>query len=380
MNWDALVPWLLLVLGAVAALVGHYAFWTRRLSIDLPYESVERLATRDGTFVEIRRIPGRVPTFGVPVLLVHGVGIDHRNTDMLPGLSLARHLRDAGRDVWLLRLRSGGLVRGFRGRRRVRFAAMAEHDVPLGVSAVLAHTGARRLDYVGFSMGGMLLYAALGAGWLPPDRVRRVVTIGSPARVGEHVPFARPLARLPRCLVPPLPLRWLSRMLAFAVDWIRTPMHRFVYNPDNVDRGVAGRAMMAIQDIPSALNADFLSFVRRGGVLHLEGRDVLGALERLRIPALFFAGEADRIATVSAVRLAFDAWGASVPSVHKRFVLLAAREGAAADYGHGDLAIGRSLQKDVFAPIRSFLENDAGVEEERDAGADDGPREKVRVE
>ena len=42
-----------------------------------------------------------------PVLLVHGVGANHRNNDLHPDFSLARHLAALGRDVWLLTLRSG---------------------------------------------------------------------------------------------------------------------------------------------------------------------------------------------------------------------------------------------------------------------------------
>lgn len=347
--------WVLALLVALGvASFAHYAFWTRRYEIPMAYALSLRLPTEDGAAIEVHRLPGE-PTPGLPpVLLVHGVGIDHRNNDMLPQASLARHLRAAGRDVWLLRLRSGGMKRVFHDAKKVRFRAMARHDLPLGIRTVLEHTGAAQLDYVGFSMGGMLFYAAAGAHLVDPQYVRRVVIIGSPARVGHYVPLRQWLARIPAPFVPPLPLRLVSRMVAFASEWMTTPIHHLVYNPHNVERDLAGPALMTVEDIPGPLNVDFLSFIRRG-IVHLEGKDVLEGLRDVGLPALFFAGARDRLAPPESVRIAFDAWGARVPGVDKRFVLLARSEGASADYGHGDLAIGKRVVDEVYEPIRNFL-------------------------
>ncbi|MFO0711441.1 MAG: alpha/beta fold hydrolase [Sandaracinus sp.] len=338
----------------VVASIAHYVFWTRRLERPMTYALSERLETPDGAAIELHRLPGDAPTSPIPVLLVHGVGIDHRNNDMLPEVSLARHLRASGRDVWLLRLRSGGMSRVFKDKRKVRFARMAEHDLPLGVREVLTRTGQPHLDYVGFSMGGMLAYAAIGAHRIDPALLRRVVIIGSPARVGHYVPFRHLLTRLPEPLVPTLPLRLGSRMVAFASEWMTTPVHHLVYNPRNVEPGLAGPAMMTVEDIPGPLNVDFLSFIRRG-IVHFEDRDVIEGLRHVSIPVLFFAGERDRLAPPEAVRVAFDAWGADAGEVDKRFVLLSVKEGASADYGHGDLAIGRAAKRDIFEPIERFL-------------------------
>ncbi len=354
-----LLIWLVGALAVFAVMaIAHYEFWSRRYSLPMQYALVERIRTEDGAAIELYRLPGPTTQGEVPVLLVHGVGVDHRNNDMLPQASLARHLRAAGRDVWLLRLRSGGLVREFRDVRKIRFRAMARHDLPLGVRTVLERTGAKHLDYVGFSMGGMLLYAAAGAHLFDPGTLRRVVIIGSPARVGHYVPFRQLLTRIPAPFVPRLPLRLGSRMVAFAAEWFPTPIHHLVYNPANVARGLAGPAMMNVEDIVGPLNVDFLSFIRRG-IVHLEGQDVLEGLRDVELPVLFFAGARDQLAPPEAVRIAFDAWGARVPDVDKRFVLLSLAEGAAADYGHGDLAIGLRAPEDVFAPIEQFLRLEA---------------------
>jgi pimeloyl-ACP methyl ester carboxylesterase len=104
------------------------------------------------------------------------------------------------------------------------------------------------------------------------------------------------------------------------------------------------------------VNFDFLSWAASAdGEIRLEGREVLTRLGSVRIPVLFFAGAADRLAPPDSVRRAFDAWGAAAPAVEKSFVVLGLRQGAQADYGHGDLAIGRHARREIYEPIAEFL-------------------------
>lgn len=102
-----------LLLGFVAATVlavalwAHALFWRRRIAIALPYAETHRIATADKSAIELRRITQPVAQVLPPVLLVHGIAINHRNMDTHPDYSLARALAKTGRDVWLLTLRSG---------------------------------------------------------------------------------------------------------------------------------------------------------------------------------------------------------------------------------------------------------------------------------
>jgi pimeloyl-ACP methyl ester carboxylesterase len=348
--------WILLALVVfVLAAAAHYAFWTRRLDVPMDYEVAEEIQTPDGASIMVYRLP--LPSHlrtARPALLVHGIGIDHRNNDLLPNASLARHLHEAGRDVWLLRLRSGGMVRRFRDAKKVRFAAMAKEDIALGVETVLKRTSQTQLDYVGFSMGGMLLYAALTARYVDPAKLAKVVIIGSPARVGS-IPFRGLITRLPDAFIPTIPIRFISRMFAFIAELFSSPIHHFIVNPGNLERGVTSRAMMTVEDAPSWLALDFLNFLREGGVVRIEGRDVVEGLRDIHVPVLFFVGGADRLAPAVVVRPAFEAWGASFADTDKRFVVLSVAAGALADYGHGDLAFGRHARVDLFDPIEAFL-------------------------
>ena len=359
-----LVPLIALALFAGLA-YAHYAYWTRRFGVPMEYLLEDEICTADGAYIMLYRLPLPVTLKATrPVLLVHGIGIDHRNNDMLPNASLARHLHDAGRDVWLLRLRSGGMVRRFRDAKKVRFDAMVKHDIPLGVDTVLLRTNETQLDFVGFSMGGMLLYGALTATSpqgetservLAFEKLAHVVIIGSPARVGHSVPFRALVERFPDAMVPTIPIRFLSRMFAFISELFDTPLHGFIVNPRNLEKGVAQRAMMTVEDAPSWLAVDFLGWMRAGGIVRVDGKDVVEGLVDATVPALFFVGGVDRLAPEHAVRPAFDAWGSANAAIEKRFVVLSTAAGALADYGHGDLAFGRHARVDLFDPIEVFL-------------------------
>jgi len=354
-------PWALLVLAIALAVLAawvHYLYWTRKLTLPLEYASEETIETSDGSAIELRRV--RVPeegASGVPVLLVHGIGANHRNQDLAAGASLARHLSSAGRDVWLLTLRCGRSNARWSESSRMRFDAMARVDLPCAIDAVCARTGATQIDYVGFSMGGMLLYAAIGR-TVDASRFRRAVTIGSPGALSPLVPIPRFVARLPHFLIPTLRLRFLSRLFAFAIGLVPSPFQRLVLNPKNASSSAKRLAMVnMVVDIPGALLADFLRWSAAKGALSFDGDPVLARLSALRTRALFVAGSSDFLAPPEAVRHAFEAWGSAHDAViDKRWVLFG-REGDRRDgFGHGDLAMGTRAEEEVFPVVRQFLD------------------------
>jgi len=351
-------PWLL-ALGILVLLLlaawAHLAFWVRRYAVPARYAEEARIATPDGSAIELRRLPPPPTPSLPPILMVHGLAANHRNVDTEPDRSLARHLHAEERDVWLLTLRSGRADRRRAERSRIRFAAMVEHDLPLAIEHVLSRTGAEAVDYVGFSMGGMLMYAALGR-TVAEARVRRAVIIGSPGRIDLPFRVLRIFRWMPRLFVPSLWLRLGARMTAFLVEALPLPLEHFIFNRANVARGAVARALVnIIEDIPGSLQADFNEWAFSDGVIRVDGEPVLEGLATVEVPALFFAGAKDRIASPAAVRAAFDAWGREGTEVEKEWRLLARAEGAAEDYGHGDLAIGEHLPADLFGPAALFL-------------------------
>ena len=353
MPYTAILPAIALLLLLTWA---HLVFWRRKLTRPVVYDETHRIKTPDGCGYELRRLQPVTPSAEVPLLLVHGVAINHRNLDADDNLSLARTLRASGRDVWLLTLRSGRSDLLPSEWSKVRFEAMVDHDVPLAAREVLRRTSAEQLDYIGFSMGGMLLYASLGR-TLPQGQVRRAVIIGSPGRVGKQVPGSGVLTLLPGPLLTRAPLRTLSQYFAFASEWFPTVVHGITMHLPNAMPGyVRHAAVDAVQSIPAPLLRDMVRWSQRDQIPRLrDGRDILAGLATVDVPVLFVGGTQDRLCPPRALQAAFDAWGCNLGHTLKRMHLVGKAHGHLEDYGHADLAIGKRSQVEVFAPIVEFL-------------------------
>jgi triacylglycerol lipase len=118
---------------------------------------VALLQARSGGVLERGSTPG-------PVLVVPGYGGSQASVE-----PLAATLREAGRDVTVVTLPD-----------RAQGDLVAQADVVgVAVDAALARTGTATVDLVGYSAGGVVarLWVTEGGG---SDRVRRLVTLGSP--------------------------------------------------------------------------------------------------------------------------------------------------------------------------------------------------------
>lgn len=111
--------------------------------------------------------PGTAP----PVLFIHGYSASG-TTFAHPAVphTAARQFTAAGRDVWILDLRSSaGLPTASRP---WMFEHMALQDIPCAVAEVCRQTGAERIDVVAHCMGAAMLSMAILAGDDPADDLR----------------------------------------------------------------------------------------------------------------------------------------------------------------------------------------------------------------
>jgi pimeloyl-ACP methyl ester carboxylesterase len=231
---------------------------------------------------------------------------------------------------------------------------MAAHDLPTAVRAVLDATGSQHLDYVGFSMGGILLYAAAGRS-LPESWLRRAVAIGSPGRIGHRLPIARWTGFTERPWLANVPLALLSRLVAFLSRRFDVPGEPLLLNRQNVDPAACRQLMVdAVADIPGPLLHEFAQWSAHGGTITAAGQPALDGLRTMRVPALFVVGAADWLGFPAFVKMAFDAWGSAAGAM-KQWRVVGRESGAAHDYGHCDLAMGLRAQEDVFAPVCDWL-------------------------
>ena len=158
--------------------------------------------TSDGWRLQVDRYqPTKPDPANNPVVLCHGLSYNNRFWDLTKKTSLARYLAERGYDVWTVSLRGAGLsdqpvssvMRKIAtgsidpnflltiNQRSLGKAAFSEYsvddhinyDVPAVIALVKEKTQAKKLHWVGHSMGGMIMFAYLGT---HPDSAKDVDT------------------------------------------------------------------------------------------------------------------------------------------------------------------------------------------------------------
>ena len=103
-------------------------------------------------------------------------------------------------------------------------------------------------------------------------------------------------------------------------------------------------------DIPGGVARQFARWVRHDRFDGEDGFDYRKGMAAIRAPLLAIAGEKDLLAPPKSVRAALDFTGGP-----REFLLLNRANGFSADYGHGDLSLGRKAPEEVFPRIIDFL-------------------------
>ncbi len=370
--WIAAAAWLLLC----AALV----WWGRSVP---PADERHPAPTDDGWVLTLHRFrpPADRPVHPVPVVLGHGILMSRFCWELGPTISVPRWLADRGHDVFVAEYRGTPSSLPPHGKPRWRYDAR-EHgwsDAPAILAAVRGVTGARRVSWVGHSMGGIVAY--LYAARHGSDALHRVVAIGSPARFGAGKgAFKRSLG----------PARWgLGRLrtlrlwpavfltLPFAVflPWTGSAL---AINPRLLSwRERAGLFGGSFRDVSAQLHGWFLDLKlgrQTVGAAEHEGHVAPGDLGRLQAPLLVLASTGDRIAPPRSVEAGWELAG----SRQKKYVLLGdpRNEWAGSPvFGHNDLMCSRAALDCVWPMVADWLEADeAGLDADEatspDAGAE----------
>ncbi len=342
--------WLGLFLAATLAgfcflwLIARYNL--SRASSLLDYADVLDVKVPSGAKVVLRRLR-RVEENESAVLLIHGLGTDHRHLDLLETRSLARHLAGRGFDVWLLCLRSG-----LPQRRKidVGLESMMREDVPYAIDAICGATGHAQVDVLGYSMGGIVTLAALSDKSVAA-KIRRTVIVASPGYV-HKLHWLEETVQVPALLNLNLPLA----MLAAAIAPISMFFSRYVtgkmINPRNAEASDMRALWLVSQDIPPSLVRSFMAW-RRAPDRFAGGAFLFDHLRAMTRPALFLAGGADQVAPAACVQFLADRWGTATRA-ESTFVICAP-PATLEPYGHADLLMGRTAEQEVFVRIADFL-------------------------
>lgn len=370
----------LLLFGALA-LTGCASWYVH----PLPTEAHEfRARTRDGwELAMVQYVPKGVPT-GRPVLLCHGISANGRHMDLDEAHSLARFFAEHGREAWTMSLRGTGQSDRIDPAKHrpggYSFDTLWNEDTRAAIEFVRTHAQTPKLiadarhdgetltaeqleiehepmptiDYVGHSMGGMLVYAYLSQGG---PGLHAVVTMGSPTRL-DWGGIAEPL------LVGPseqflskdgaIPMEGLA---LFSMIWQgRTsgdPLERLLMNPDNI-KPATWQRMVAIGtgDISNSVWLQLERMTTSGRFESFDGKiNYREDMSRIHVPVLVVAGKLDRIAVAPAVKDGYRALGGP-----KEWFLAAEESGFHADYGHMDMVVGERASKELWPKLIDFLD------------------------
>jgi pimeloyl-ACP methyl ester carboxylesterase len=322
-----------------------------------PEAEPHRAKTADGWELAMVRYPARGKATGRPVILVHGIAANDRNMDLDDEHSMARWFAARGREAWTLSLRGTGdsdAANPREGRAADSdFDTYWKEDVPAALAKVRQVSGATQVDWVGHSMGGMVLYAYLAQGG---TGIGAGATLGTPTRLDFGTGTDRLLGTVsgafPKTGAFPSALgAALAAPFQGAVD--DGPFQRLFYDPQNTKLEVWQRLMAyGTADVSFGVARQLTSMMRDGRFTSGDGGfDFRAAMKDIKTPLLVVAGRRDRIALVPAVRDAYRALGGS-----KEWLLVSVANGAKAEYGHMDLVIGEHAPRDVWLPVLDFLE------------------------
>lgn len=348
-----------MALAFVALGWAHHWFWQRRFAPrDFPDE-IHHVRTKDGWRLGVRRYLPRGPArFREPVILCHGLGANHYNLDWDPPVGLAQFLAEQGRDCWVISLRghdgsdrpsrSNALHWGF------SFDDFARYDVPAVIEHVLDRTGAPRAQWVGHSMGGILAYALGGS---PHERMigGGIVAVASPSSYSNQ-PYLRRLTRLGKLIARSsrIPQRWITQMIAPFTGHFDPPFSELVISPQSMDPKIVRRLQAwAFEDISSGVIDQFDDWVHNDAFRsHDRSRNYRDAMEACTTPVFLVGGSKDLMVPPACLEVALRRLG----SQDKALSIFGKDRGHTADYGHGDLLMGRAAPGEIFPPIAAWLE------------------------
>ncbi|MCP4804347.1 MAG: alpha/beta hydrolase [Proteobacteria bacterium] len=231
--------------------------------------------TDDGWQAPLFRVEPLPGAPGEPVLLAHGLGTNRFSLDYAPELSLARSLRARGFAVYLFEHRGDRSAIAPPHAGAWDFDDLATRDLPAAIDQIRAHSGFRRVLYVGHGLGGQLLYAHLAHS--RGEDVAAATCISAPVRFRSPPSNTRAL-RLASLLLP-----GGLRVPAHAANVLRSPTLDGTAHTDGEIR--RGWMLHATEDVSVGLLRQVLRWLEAGSLVDRHDRvDYAAACHGVRTP------------------------------------------------------------------------------------------------
>ncbi len=313
--------------------------------------TTQRLTTSDGATIALHHHPGKGP----PVLLVHGISSNHRYFDLDEGHNLADWLTARGHDVWMLDLRGHGDA--LYGDQRRQFNGWTvddygEFDVHLAISHIRQVTGAEKVDYIGHSMGGMVL--AVYAAHHGDDALGAVVVLGSPAAFSKKDPLVGLAAAA--MAAGGVSLLWFETPAfgAMAADLkgaVPFRLQEKLYNPANYTRETIDAMLRQIVSPIGRTEMQHFGRMLRDERFQSWDRkiDYFGELKHMKAPLLAIGSDHDEVVPAARVQ----AFSSAVGGESKYF--LASPPNVKHSYGHLDYTLAEGAVTEIFPMVEAWL-------------------------
>lgn len=258
---------------------------------------------------------------GTPVILLHGSFSNRRFWYSPKGLGLGPYLVRAGFDVWIAEMRGHGLSARNANYRANRVADYARYDLP-AIGAFVKELSGQVPHWLGHSLGGTTLAAALGGEYLGQDDAASVALFGS-----QVSRYYWPL-KIP-------PVQWTGRLLLRPFEHISGA--RFERGPEDEPIGIA------------------LESMRWHGLFGRFGdRDSnwWTGLANTCVPVLAVAAEGDHQDPPWACRLLLERFG----SGQRQFLCLGRKQGFSEDFDHVRMLVSQAAQEQVWPQVLEWLQ------------------------
>src|SRR5262249_19006761 len=242
-----------------------------------------------------------------------------------------------------------------RGERYWNVDDLMRYDVPAILDYVKRETGHDRVNWVGHSMGGMLMFPYMEVEPGSQERIANFVAMGSTITLAGAPERDMLLANR---AIRALSLFASPGRLGRPLTYFRLPgmgaIDSFYYSVDNVDERTVSRFYgYTLEDPGPGAFRQLDVYLRTGHMMSADGRtDYSALLGRVMVPTLMVAGEGDVISDVPSSELTFHALG----SRDKTLMTFGRGHGQVADYGHCDLIWSRHAPREVFPPLIDWLD------------------------
>lgn len=327
--------------------------------------------TKDGWKLGMRHIRPAVPDPGkLPVVLCHGLGLNATFWTITDN-HLPEQLAAKGYDVFLVDLRGSGesaqvgavgrlnekLRQTFLlewGEKHWNVDQMSFYDVPAVLDYVKAATGQDRVNWVGHSLGGMLMFPYLEMG-PEPWRIANFIGMGSTV-ILANAPEKDMLRanRGLRVLSSVLSTGRIGRPLMVARFPGLERIDQFYYTSENVDKRTIQRFYgYTLEDAGRSALRQLDPYLEFGHYVSADRSvDYSARLGEVTTPTLLVGADKDCMSDMPSTELTFAALG----SPDKSLMGFGLKEGHVADYGHCDLVWSRYAPKEIFPRMIEWLD------------------------